>query len=140
MHLHLKLKKLQLEEERLATIERDNRLLTEKMTQIVHTKGAVDNKSSKGNDLRARSKSLRESKKKQELLRISHENRAIYKRILAKQPHYSARQWENDFDKAQQLKQQITRFPKEAKRKGEAGGDAGAKSPTKAAAAAATVE
>ena len=35
---------LQLEEERLATIERDNRLLTEKMTHIVHTKGSVDNK------------------------------------------------------------------------------------------------
>ena len=44
MHLHLKLKKLQLEEERLATIERDNRILLEKMSTIMRTKGRIDNK------------------------------------------------------------------------------------------------
>ena len=44
MHLHLKLKKLQLEEERLATIERDNRILLEKMSYIMRTRGRVDNR------------------------------------------------------------------------------------------------
>ena len=44
VHLHLKLKKLQLEEERLATIERDNRILLEKMSQIMRTKGRVDHR------------------------------------------------------------------------------------------------
>jgi E3 ubiquitin-protein ligase TRIP12 len=44
MHLHLKLKKLQLEEERLATIERDNRILLEKMSTIMRTKGRIDNR------------------------------------------------------------------------------------------------
>ena len=43
MHLHLKLKKLQVEEERLATIERDNRILLEKMYNIMRTRGRVDN-------------------------------------------------------------------------------------------------
>jgi hypothetical protein len=43
MHLHLKLKKLQLEEERLATIERDNRILLEKMSNAVRSKGQIDN-------------------------------------------------------------------------------------------------
>lgn len=38
MHLHLKLKKLQMEEERLATVERDNRILMEKMSYIMRTK------------------------------------------------------------------------------------------------------
>ena len=43
MHLHLKLKKLQMEEERQATVERDNRILLEKMAHIMRTRGSVDN-------------------------------------------------------------------------------------------------
>ena len=35
---------LQLEEERLATIERDNRILLEKMSFIMRTSGRIDNK------------------------------------------------------------------------------------------------
>ncbi len=34
---------MKLEEERLATIERDNRILLEKMSTIMRTKGRVDN-------------------------------------------------------------------------------------------------
>nr|XP_035950994.1 uncharacterized protein CFAP97D2 isoform X3 [Halichoerus grypus] len=41
-HLHLKLKKLKLEEERLATIDRDNRLLLEKLSCILRTRGQTD--------------------------------------------------------------------------------------------------
>ena len=44
MHLHLKLKKLQMEEERQATVERDNRILLEKMAHIMRTRGRVDNR------------------------------------------------------------------------------------------------
>lgn len=43
MHLHLKLKKMQMEEERLATVQRDNRILLEKMSHIMTTKGRMDN-------------------------------------------------------------------------------------------------
>lgn len=39
MHLHLKLKKLQMEEERLATVERDNRILLEKMSTSCAQRG-----------------------------------------------------------------------------------------------------
>ena len=59
---------VQLEEERLATIERDNRILLEKMSQIMRTKGRVDN----WNDYNA--KSLNRTKRQQELLRVTHEN------------------------------------------------------------------
>ena len=68
MHLHLKLKKMQLEEERLATVERDNRILLEKMSYIMHTKGRVDNR----NDYEH--KSLNKTKRQRELLRVTHEN------------------------------------------------------------------
>ena len=43
MHLHLKLKKMQMEEERRATVQRDNRILLEKMAHIMTTKGRMDN-------------------------------------------------------------------------------------------------
>jgi len=42
--MHLKLKKLQLEEERMSTIERDNRILLEKMSLVMRTRGRVDNR------------------------------------------------------------------------------------------------
>ncbi|XP_058403703.1 uncharacterized protein CFAP97D2 [Diceros bicornis minor] len=44
-HLHLKLKKLKLEEERLAVIGRDNRLLLEKVSCIMGTRGQADSRS-----------------------------------------------------------------------------------------------
>uniref|UniRef100_A0A673TV66 CFAP97 domain containing 2 n=1 Tax=Suricata suricatta TaxID=37032 RepID=A0A673TV66_SURSU len=43
-HLHLKLKKLKLEEERLAVIDRDNRLLLEKVACIMRTRGQTENR------------------------------------------------------------------------------------------------
>ena len=44
MHLHLKLKKMQMEEERLATVQRDNRILLEKMAHIMTTNARMDNR------------------------------------------------------------------------------------------------
>ena len=44
VHMHLKLKKLQLEEEKMSTIERDNRILLEKMSLIMRTRGRVENR------------------------------------------------------------------------------------------------
>ena len=44
MHLHLKLKKIQMEEERQAIVDRDNRILLEKMAHTMKTKGLVDNR------------------------------------------------------------------------------------------------
>ncbi|EHB01156.1 Cell division cycle protein 16-like protein [Heterocephalus glaber] len=41
-HLHLKLKKLKMEEERISTIDRDNRLLLEKVATIMRTRGQTD--------------------------------------------------------------------------------------------------
>ncbi|XP_034792981.1 uncharacterized protein CFAP97D2 [Pan paniscus] len=43
-HLHLKLKRLKLEEERLSVIERDNRLLLEKVASVMRTRGQTDSK------------------------------------------------------------------------------------------------
>ncbi|XP_074938441.1 uncharacterized protein CFAP97D2 [Phalacrocorax aristotelis] len=43
-HLHVKLEKLKLQEDRLSIIERDNCLLLEMSSCIMRTKGRIDNK------------------------------------------------------------------------------------------------
>eukprot|EP00058_Branchiostoma_floridae_P023509 XP_002608999.1 hypothetical protein BRAFLDRAFT_124007 [Branchiostoma floridae] len=92
MHLHLKLKKLQVEEERLATVERDNRILLEKIGFIMRTGGRVDNIN---RDYIP--KSLNKTKRQREILRITHENHAILKRISSKEPTYNHLQWEEEW-------------------------------------------
>lgn len=61
----------QVEEERLATIERDNRILLEKMSFVMRTQGRVDNR----NDYVH--KSLNKTKRQRELLRVTHENQVM---------------------------------------------------------------
>lgn len=107
MHLHLKLKKLQLEEERLATIERDNRILLEKMSYIMRTRGRVDNKNSYDY------KSLNREKRMRELLRVTQENQEILKRITLRKPEYDHRKWQRDWEENQQFMDQIAAYPRD---------------------------
>ena len=55
----------------MATIERDNRILLEKMSFVMRTRGRVDNR----NDYEH--KSLNKTKRQRELLRVTHENQVI---------------------------------------------------------------
>lgn len=107
MHLHLKLKKLQLEEERLATIERDNRILLEKMSYIMRTRGRVDNRNL------YEYKSLNKEKRQRELLRVTKENQAILQRITLRQPEYSAKRWAEIWDEEQKFIDNISHYPKD---------------------------
>lgn len=106
MHLHLKLKKMQLEEERLATIERDNRILLEKMAFIMRTTGRIDNY----NNYEA--KSLNREKRQRELLRITAENQEMLRRILMRQPLYDHKKWEQDWEENLQFIDNISHYPK----------------------------
>ncbi|CAC5413272.1 unnamed protein product [Mytilus coruscus] len=106
MHLHLKLKKLQLEEERLATIERDNRILLEKMSYIMRTRGRVDNR----NNYEYRS--LNREKRQRELLRLTRENQSILGRITQRKPEYSADSWARQWEDDQKFMDNISHFPK----------------------------
>ncbi|XP_038058968.1 sperm axonemal maintenance protein CFAP97D1-like [Patiria miniata] len=105
MHLHLKLKKLQVEEERLAIIERDNRILLEKMCYIMRTRGRVDCE----NDYEQ--KSLNRTKRQREILRVTHENQAILRRILSKEANYSHQQWEHEWALNKQYMANIAKYP-----------------------------
>nr|XP_021147233.1 uncharacterized protein LOC102093129 isoform X2 [Columba livia]XP_021147235.1 uncharacterized protein LOC102093129 isoform X2 [Columba livia] len=105
-HLHLKLGKLKLEEDRHSAIERENRVLLEKISRIVRTKGQIDNK----NDYKA--KSLNAEKRKQEQRRVSQENRVILDRITKAQPHYQVQRWHEDWQRAEKYMASIARYPR----------------------------
>uniref|UniRef100_A0A8C5MZQ4 Cilia- and flagella-associated protein 97 n=1 Tax=Leptobrachium leishanense TaxID=445787 RepID=A0A8C5MZQ4_9ANUR len=106
VHLNTKLKKLKLEEERLSMIERDNRLLLDKMSTIMRTKGRVDNKNS------YEAKSLNREKREQELLRVSRENQSILDRISKCEPQYHVEKWHEDWVKAEKYMDSIARYPR----------------------------
>lgn len=107
MHLHLKLKKMQLEEERLATVERDNRILLEKMSYIMRSTPRVDNRN------KYQHNSLNETKRQRELLRVTHENQAILRRITAKPPEYSRQKDAQDWDENKATMERIGKYPKD---------------------------
>lgn len=106
VHMHLKLKKLQIEEERMSTIERDNRLLLEKMSQIIRTRGRVDNKNYYSY------KSLNYEKRQRELTRVTRENQKILQKITGKDAEYSHQKLEADWRKHEQMMDNIARYPK----------------------------
>ncbi|CAM4387457.1 uncharacterized protein CFAP97D2 isoform X1 [Lepidochelys kempii] len=105
-HLHLKLKKLKLEKERLSVIERDNHLLLEKISCIMRTKGRIDNKNY------CQAKSLNREKREKELLRVSQENRAILDRITKCEPQYQVQRWHEDWQRAEKYMDSIARYPR----------------------------
>nr|XP_019597602.1 PREDICTED: uncharacterized protein LOC109452819 isoform X1 [Rhinolophus sinicus] len=90
-HLHLNIKKLKLEEERLSVIDRDNYLLLEKVSCIMRTRGQTDNR----NDYTHRS--LNRGNREQELHRVQRKNKIILGRITNSEPLYQARKWQEDW-------------------------------------------
>lgn len=107
MHLHLKLKKLQMEEERLATVERDNRILLHKMSHVMRTKGTVDNHI----DSKYIHKSLNKIKRQRELEKIAWENKAIHKRIKAQTTRLSKDVWLDEWTVNERYMANICTFP-----------------------------
>jgi hypothetical protein len=103
-HLYQKLKKAQTEEERCATIERDNRTLVKRMTSITHRDSGNENP-------HGMVSSLNTVRRKQELERITRENHSLLKRIQERQPTYNHLQWEQDRDRNEQLCERICKFP-----------------------------
>ncbi|KAM7127198.1 LOW QUALITY PROTEIN: uncharacterized protein CFAP97D2 [Ciconia maguari] len=103
-HLHLKLGKLKLGEDRHSVIERYNHLLLE-MSCIMRTKGQIDNKNY------YKAKSLNGEKQKQELRRVNQENRATLDRITKSQPQYQV-QWHEDWQQAAKYMANVARYPR----------------------------
>eukprot|EP01010_Urceolus_cornutus_P003622 NODE_516_length_1584_cov_237.054723_g393_i0.p1 GENE.NODE_516_length_1584_cov_237.054723_g393_i0~~NODE_516_length_1584_cov_237.054723_g393_i0.p1 ORF type:complete len:305 (-),score=51.88 NODE_516_length_1584_cov_237.054723_g393_i0:638-1552(-) len=102
-HLYQRLKKAQLEDERCSIIERDNRTLVKRMSEV------MTRNSSSQNDVNYRS--LNRGLRKRELLRITEENKALLQRIHARQPTYDRLVWEQQRERNEQLCERICRYP-----------------------------
>ncbi|XP_005937032.1 uncharacterized protein CFAP97D2 [Haplochromis burtoni] len=105
-HIQLKLKKLQLQDERLSVVDRDNHLLASKLADIFSSKGLVDHR----NQYHLRS--LNVNKRKHELLLVTHQNQAIYQRITSRQSEYRRQLWLDDWERTERRLDNISRYPR----------------------------
>lgn len=103
-HLYQKLKKAQMEEERCSEIERDNRTLVRRMTEIMQ-RSAIDTQ----NPVEYRS--LNKEARRRELIRVTQENQGLLKRIQRRQPTYNHLVWEQDRERNEALCERICRYP-----------------------------
>ncbi|CAD5123708.1 DgyrCDS12028 [Dimorphilus gyrociliatus] len=92
-HLDLRLKKIQIQEEKQAEIDHNNELLLRRLTNIMKHRGLVDN----WNEYQQKSLNHGHREKQQE--RIADENMKIAKYLDSVQPLYNVNNWEQDFHK-----------------------------------------
>ncbi|XP_013772411.1 uncharacterized protein LOC106457528 [Limulus polyphemus] len=111
MHLHLKLRKLQKEQERLSLIQRDNQMLQDRMACIMRSRGRLDNE-----NLNYKQKSLNTTYRQMEMIRLAHENQAIIQRLMAVDPEYNHLRMEDEYRIHARRRQNIQKFPHWAQR------------------------
>ncbi|XP_041966360.1 uncharacterized protein CFAP97D2-like [Alosa sapidissima] len=106
LHVQLKLKKLQLQEEKLAIIERDNRLLSSRLADIMRSRGLVDHRNYYSEH------SLNAERRQKEFLQVSCENQAILQRIRACESDYCQQRWQEDWKNVEHQRDDIARYPR----------------------------
>jgi len=87
------------QERKYTEIERENKILLEKMSNIMQ-----DPKPKLYNPKRFEVGSLNREKRKRDLVKITVENQAILKRLQDKQPTYSVTQWNREFRMNEEFK------------------------------------
>ena len=107
-HLRTKAKKNALMEDRITQIETENRILLEKMTHIMHSKGGIDNKNDSSSKY---SRSLNIDRRKRELARITKDNYQILRRIEGARPAYNHKAWKKQAEKNDKVLQNICQYP-----------------------------
>jgi hypothetical protein len=90
---------------RYTEIERENRILLEKMSNIMQS-----NKSGLWSQQQTKP-SLNREQRKRELLRITLENQAILKRLQEKQPTHSVTAWERQYQDVVKYRENICEQP-----------------------------
>ena len=86
-------KKRQLKLEKIQKIAKDNSLLLERIVDISNSASPDRIRNSKQADLK---RTLNGTTRKQELLRITHENRKLLERLITQQSYYNFNKWEKD--------------------------------------------
>ena len=110
-------KAMQMQEDRYAQIEHENRLLLSKMSDIMQ-KGSIDNVS----EAWQYGHSLNRLNRKKELQRITEANQHILRRIQGVTPYYNHWEWEEEAIKAEKLAAQLSVFKPRASVRSGGGG------------------
>lgn len=98
-------KKAQVNEDRLTEIERENKLLLDKLTTIMRSSSqnpAVDQ-----NNTRSLNKDLR----KRDLVKITIENQALLRRLQDQRPIYNRQAWNNERKQQEVYLKNISEYP-----------------------------
>ncbi|KAM9296663.1 sperm axonemal maintenance protein CFAP97D1 [Gastrophryne carolinensis] len=111
LHHQLQLKKIQMEQERIAVTERENQILMEKIACIMRTKGDVDNWNT------SYIRHSNRSKQNKDIERITAENQTIIKRIQECKPNYDHREWESKWKAARKPLKKEPLIHSDAKKK-----------------------
>ena len=106
-HLRKNLKKEQMMEERFSKIERENRILLEKMSYIMQKDTMTEEMNASSTQY---AHSLNRDMRKRELAKITEENQMILRRIQMKQPTYDHLQWEEDARRNQQYGENVREY------------------------------
>jgi len=104
-HIRNNLKREQLLEERYGEIDRENRILLQKMSDIMRNPTMSKQPPLKG------PVSLNKDHRKKELMRITQENQAILKRIQRTQPMYNHVKWEENHKRNQGYLRNCCEYP-----------------------------
>jgi len=103
-HLKSNKKKIQVHEDKLTEMERQNRILLDKLTHI------MKHNNNDGNHNNG-PKSLNRDLRKRELVKITIENQALLKRLQDKKATYDRNMWENDRKKHELYLKNICEYP-----------------------------
>lgn len=106
-HLQRNMKKEAIMEERFASIERDNRLLLEKMSYIIRH-SSLDNRLQPQYQ---NFKSLNKDGRRKELQRITRENKDLLRRIQHVEPAYDHLEWQEDARKHEEWLRTLCEYP-----------------------------
>ncbi|XP_062855208.1 sperm axonemal maintenance protein CFAP97D1 [Trichomycterus rosablanca] len=105
-HIQLKLKKVQVQKERQAIINRDNQLLETRLADIKGSKGLIDHRNFYPE------RSLNAERRRQELHQVTLQNQAIYQRITAQKSEYRQELWEDNWERTSQRLDSIACYPR----------------------------
>jgi len=107
-HLRNNLKREQLLEERYYTIDRENKILLQKMSDIMRPQ---TERSDRARSAPCGPPSLNRDSRKTELMRITQENQAILKRIQQAQPVYNHVLWEDSYKRSGRYLKNSSEYP-----------------------------
>ena len=92
--------------ERFKRIEKENRILLEKMSKIMQGSQTLDNRLTQSNVPRSMNKSAR----RKDLERITNKNYQMLRRIQNKVPFYSHAKWEQEYKRHKQYMKNISYY------------------------------